>query len=122
MLFGLPPGTPLERVAEAWHRAGCERLLITGGDAEQPEAVNHWCVAGRAPEAIAWPRLPGGFRGAGCTLASNIAARLALGEPPERAQRLAQADTHRALGAAYRAGRGRRIPARLASHAPPPAG
>jgi len=93
---------------------GCASLLITGGDEPTPGWVhNQWHVAGREPRRWDWPRLPEGFHGSGCTLASAIAARLALGDALEPALDHAQRWVHDALSRAYAIGQGRRIPNRL---------
>jgi hydroxymethylpyrimidine/phosphomethylpyrimidine kinase len=51
-------------------------------------------------------RLPHEGRGTGCTLASAIAAELALGHTPRQAIRRASAYVHRALKNGYRPGGG----------------
>ena len=66
-----------------------------------------------------WPRLTGSYHGSGCTLASAIAARLALGEPLEEAVARGQAFTQAALEAAIEPGRGQRIPWRWVAGYPP---
>lgn len=92
---------------------GARHVLITGGDEPGDVVVNRWFEPGRAPRRFAWPRLPGVFHGAGCTLAAAIAALLARGLPPAQAVEDAQAYTQRALGRAMMTGRGRPIPGRL---------
>ena len=95
---------------------GCANVLITGGDEPGDAVVNHWYgVKGTTglSRAFAWPRLPGNFHGAGCTLASAIAALLARGETIEQALADAQAYTQRTLKAAFAPGAGRKIPRRI---------
>jgi hydroxymethylpyrimidine/phosphomethylpyrimidine kinase len=92
--------------------AGARHVLITGGDEPGDPVVNHWFAQGRAPRRYAWPRVPGRFHGAGCTLAAAIAARLADGRSATAAVEDAQAFTHRSLGRAFAPGRGRAIPGR----------
>lgn len=97
--------------ARALGEAGCPHLLVTGGHADGPEVVNRW----HGPQGVRewrWPRLPGAFHGSGCTLASAIAARLALGEPMEEALDKAQRYCHAALAQSYAIGPGQRIPNR----------
>jgi hydroxymethylpyrimidine/phosphomethylpyrimidine kinase len=91
---------------------GCSHVLITGGDEPGDEVVNRWYSQGEKPRSFRWPRLAGPFHGAGCTLASAIAARLACGEPVGIALEQAQAHTQRWLAQAIRIGRGRKIPLR----------
>ncbi|MGH8515826.1 MAG: bifunctional hydroxymethylpyrimidine kinase/phosphomethylpyrimidine kinase, partial [Panacagrimonas sp.] len=74
--------------------------------------VNAWHRRDDVPRRYAWPRLPETFHGAGCTLASAIAARLVLGEPLEVALDAAQRWTQDSLTRAIAIGRGRRIPGR----------
>lgn len=93
--------------------------LITGGDDSEPTVVNRRFENGHLVARDEWPRLDGVFHGSGCTLASAIAARRALGE--DRAHALAQAQryTWQTLDAAFAAGRGQRIPGRIAIPAAP---
>lgn len=92
---------------------GCQRVLITGGDEAAPTVVNR-AYGGTPPVRVhEWPRLPETFHGAGCTLASAIAARLALGDPADEAIAAGQRWTQAALARAVAVGRGRRIPGRL---------
>lgn len=91
---------------------GCEQVLITGGDERTDAVENHWFHRNGEQTVFRWPRLPGGFHGAGCTLASALAARLALGEPVQQALMQAQRYVHDALQRALQTGRGRAIPGR----------
>ena len=107
--------TGCERLPDAADRLlklGVEHVLITGGDEPEAEAVDWHFQQGAEPRRHAWPRLPQSFHGAGCTLASAIAAQLARGEPVARAIELAQAYTHRALRQAQAVGGGRLLPGR----------
>ena len=61
----------------------------------------------------AWARLPFGYHGSGCTLASAIAALLANGLELPEAVREAQDYTWHALEKAYRPGMGQHLPDRL---------
>ncbi|MFA5941300.1 MAG: hydroxymethylpyrimidine/phosphomethylpyrimidine kinase [Sinimarinibacterium sp.] len=94
-------------------RRGCRNLLITGGDEPTADVVNGWYRPDAPPQLYRWPRLPGGFHGAGCTLAAALAARLALGEDMATALQQAQAYVHGCLERALSIGHGRRIPNRL---------
>lgn len=91
---------------------GCAHVLITGGDEPGDEVVNHWYSSEPEPRSFRWPRLSGPYHGAGCTLASAIAARLACGGSVASALEQAQTDTHRWLAHAVRIGQGRKIPLR----------
>jgi hydroxymethylpyrimidine/phosphomethylpyrimidine kinase len=87
-------------------------VLVTGGHGEGDEVVNRWTGAGDG-RAWRWPRLPGAFHGSGCTLASAIAARLALGEAMAAALEDAQRYCHQALATSYMIAPGQRIPRRI---------
>ncbi|MNW03423.1 bifunctional hydroxy-methylpyrimidine kinase/ hydroxy-phosphomethylpyrimidine kinase [compost metagenome] len=58
-------------------------------------------------------RLPGSYHGSGCTLASTLAGRLALGEELTSAVRSALDYTWRTLRDAEQPGRGQYVPRRL---------
>lgn len=109
----LAPATTLAASARALLAHGCANVLVTGGDEPDPTVRNRWYRAGdAAPVEYSWPRLPETFHGAGCTLASAIAARLAAGDPLDRALQTAQHWTQQTLAAAITVGGGRRIPFR----------
>jgi hydroxymethylpyrimidine/phosphomethylpyrimidine kinase len=97
--------------AQALGGSNCEHVLVTGGHAHGDTVVNRWHSANGVRE-WAWPRLPGQFHGSGCTLASAIAGRLALGEPMAEALENAQRYCHAALGQSYAIAPGQRIPQR----------
>jgi hydroxymethylpyrimidine/phosphomethylpyrimidine kinase len=97
--------------------AGARHVLITGGDEVDggpgEAVVNRWHRHDGTKRAFSWPRLPGPFHGAGCTLAAAIATLLARGLPVGTALADAQAYVHAALGRAFAVGRGRPIPGRI---------
>jgi hydroxymethylpyrimidine/phosphomethylpyrimidine kinase len=118
-LTSLAPLLPLATVlvpnlpeAMAISAPGCPHVLVTGGHAEGDEVINRW-VSKTGMREWRWPRLAGEFHGSGCTLASAIAARLALGEPVERALEQGQRYCHQALADAYAIAPGQRIPGRI---------
>ena len=92
---------------------GCQHVLVTGGHGEGDEVINRWFADGAVMHEWRWPRLPGAFHGSGCTLASAIAARLALGQPLAEALALAQSYCHAALAVAYAIAPGQLIPQRF---------
>ncbi|HUS24989.1 MAG TPA: hydroxymethylpyrimidine/phosphomethylpyrimidine kinase [Candidatus Binatia bacterium] len=108
-----PAAADLDTAGAALVAAGARHVLITGGDEPGDAVVNRWYRAGHGPRRYVWPRLAGGFHGAGCTLAAAIAARLAQGMEVAAALEDAQAFTQRALAAAVAIGGGRRIPRRI---------
>lgn len=103
--------TVLEQAASL-HARGCRHVLITGGHDGDTAVVNRWFGAEYEQDNWSWPRLPGGFHGSGCTLASAIAARLAQDEPMAQALAGAQAFCHQALATAYPIASGQLMPRR----------
>lgn len=113
--------------AQALRARGCRHVLITGGHGDGDEVVNRWFGPGAArgapgpdgaglplpgQRAWRWMRLAGEFHGSGCTLASAIAAQLALGLPTAVALEQAQHYVYAALRDAYTVAPGQRIPLR----------
>ena len=92
---------------------GCQHVLVTGGHGDGEEVLNRWFDAGGGAREWCWPRLPGAFHGSGCTLASAIAARLALGQALPAALDGAQAYCHAALAGAYAIAPGQLMPQRF---------
>lgn len=79
-LTGLPPDAPAEATAAALFAMGARAVLLKGGHAEGPEALDLLFTAtARIP--LSAPRSATGKRGTGCTLASAIACGLAQGLP-----------------------------------------
>ena len=107
--------TDLDRCGAELLAQGCRNVLITGGDEPGDVVVNHWYARERPVRRYAWPRLPARYHGAGCTLASAVAALLAAGLPLAQALEDAQAYAQRALAGARALGAGRLIPRRIAS-------
>jgi hydroxymethylpyrimidine/phosphomethylpyrimidine kinase len=91
----------------------CPNVLIKGGHGSGDEVINLWFTRERM-QAWRWPRLAWRFHGTGCTLASAIAALLALGRPMDEAIVAAQTYCHQALLASYAIAEGQRIPNRQA--------
>ena len=106
-------GGDLDACAAALLADGCQRVLITGGDERDAEVINRCYGHGTPTRSCQWPRLPETFHGAGCTLASAIAARLALGDTADDAIDAGQRWTQSALARAVAVGSGRRIPGRF---------
>lgn len=92
---------------------GCEYVLVTGTHEPGTDVANTLYDRGGAVRTDRWPRLPDSYHGSGCTLASAIAAGLALGRKVPEAVREAQAYTWQALAHGLRAGRGQLLPDRL---------
>jgi len=98
--------------AAAIGAVACPHVLVTGGHGDGDEVVNRWTGAHGTRE-WRWPRLPGDFHGSGCTLASSIAARLALGEPMAQALENAQRYCNQSLADSYVIAPGQRMPRRI---------
>jgi len=103
----------LEECAARLIDLGCEYVLITGSHEQTPQVINTLYGIEGVIQTLQWDRLPGSYHGSGCTLASAIAALLALGLGIEDAVKSAQEYTYEALRAGYRIGMGQHIPDRL---------
>ena len=99
--------------AAAMIALGCKYVLVTGTHEPGDDVVNVLHGAAGVMREDRWPRLHGSFHGSGCTLASAIAARLALGDELPQAVRRAQDYTWCALERGYRPGAGQQVPDRL---------
>jgi hydroxymethylpyrimidine/phosphomethylpyrimidine kinase len=103
------PGDCAQRLLEA----GCKWVLITGTHAPGDEVINRLYGRHGSHQEWSWPRLDGEFHGSGCTLASAVAARIALGMDMESAAAEAQKYTWKSLECARRTGRCQLTPNRL---------
>ena len=101
--------------AEALMKQGCQQVLIKGGHAEGDKVINRW-FNGVNSRSWNWPRLPGNFHGSGCTLASALAAQLALGRQMADALEIAQSYCQQALQHAYAIAPGQLVPDRTAAN------
>jgi hydroxymethylpyrimidine/phosphomethylpyrimidine kinase len=88
-------------------------LLITGGHGDEEEVVNRLYCRDGSQHSYSCARLPGSYHGSGCTLASALSGRLALGENMVSAVKTALDYTWRCLRDAEAPGRGQYIPRRL---------
>lgn len=111
ILADLPEGTA-DQCAEKLMKY-CQNLLITGGHEEGVEIINRLYTQQNETKVFTCPRLPGSYHGSGCTLASALSARLALGEKLASAVETALSYTWRALRDAEAPGYGQYIPRRL---------
>jgi hydroxymethylpyrimidine/phosphomethylpyrimidine kinase len=91
---------------------GCPNVLLTGTHENGDDVINRLY---RASGTISyrWPRLPESYHGSGCTLASAVAALLALGRDVETAASEAQDFTWQALSGGFRPGGGQWLPNRF---------
>jgi hydroxymethylpyrimidine/phosphomethylpyrimidine kinase len=99
--------------ADALLELGCRYVLVTGTHEAGAEVVN--TLHGREGKIREdrWRRLPGSYHGSGCTLASSIAACIALGRDVGDAVAEGQRYTWETLAAGFRPGKGQFIPERL---------
>ena len=91
----------------------CQNLLITGGHGDEQAIHNRLYCRDGSRHDFTCPRLPGSYHGSGCTLASALAGRLALGEALLSAVRSALDYTWRTLRDAEQPGKGQYVPRRL---------
>jgi len=103
------------RCARHLMELGARWVLITGTHDDTQEVTNRLYASDGAEKAWTWPRLPGEYHGSGCTLASAIAARLAIGWNMENAVAAAQDYTWTSLNQSLRTGLGQLTPNRLFS-------
>ncbi|RUR31107.1 bifunctional hydroxymethylpyrimidine kinase/phosphomethylpyrimidine kinase [Vreelandella nanhaiensis] len=95
---------------------GCQAVLVTATDEPVPgneQQVVHTLHSPDTTRQWQWPRLPEQFHGSGCTLASAIAARLAVGERLPTACEQAQHFTWESLSHGYQPPSGQCLPNRL---------
>lgn len=111
ILAELPEGSADECAAKLL--AHCEHLLITGGHGDEHEVHNRLYSRDGSQHTFTCVRLPGSYHGSGCTLASTLAGRLALGEELVSAVRTALDYTWRTLRDAEQPGHGQYVPRRL---------
>ncbi|AEK59527.1 MULTISPECIES: bifunctional hydroxymethylpyrimidine kinase/phosphomethylpyrimidine kinase [Acidithiobacillus] len=109
----------LEAAARRLLATGLAHLLISGGHGTDPRRIRsrHYRADG-VLSCVEQPRRPGQFHGTGCTLATAIAAGLALGRAPDEAIPTALAFTAAAVAAAYRVGAGQAFPDRCSALRP----
>lgn len=108
-------GASLEDCAARLVEMGCKHVLVTGTHEPGAQVLNTLYDARGKLREDRWPRLPGGYHGSGCTLASALAAFLARGLPVPEAAREAQAYTWKALQRGFAAGAGQSLPNRFHS-------
>ena len=111
ILAELPDGSADECAAKLLPL--CQNLLITGGHGTEQEVHNRLYCKDGSQHTFTCARLPGEYHGSGCTLASTLAGRLALGEELVSAVKTALDYTWRTLRDAEQPGQGQHVPRRL---------
>ena len=114
-LAGAAANASLDECAGRLLGHGAAYVLVTGTHEAGDEVVNTLYGPKGMRQAQSWPRLAGSYHGSGCTLASAIAAQLALGQPIMDAVVAAQEYTWRALQAGFRPANGQFLPVRFHS-------
>jgi len=92
---------------------GCEHVLLTGTHSDSEKVINRLYHNHREIDRYEWPRLPQSYHGSGCTLASTLAALMALGLDALSAAREAQSFTWQSLKYGHRLGMGQSFPDRF---------
>ncbi len=90
-----------------------EYILLTGTHGKTPDVVHTLFCNHRELESFHNERLPHKYHGSGCTLASSIAAQMALGQDVLGAVRQGLEYTHKTLQHANRVGMGQYHPNRF---------
>lgn len=98
-------GVSVQALGEALLERGCRAVLLKGGHGSGPEVFDRLFRPGSVL-SFPVPRRKLEGHGAGCTLASALATRLALGDELKEACAAALAYVQRALHAGYQPGRG----------------
>jgi len=111
LLAELPNGSADECAAKL--QPYCTNLLITGGHGDEHAIHNRLYQRDGQRHEFTCVRLPGSYHGSGCTLASALAGRLALGQDLVGAVKTALDYTWRTLRDAEQPGHGQYVPRRL---------
>ena len=104
---------PLDECARRLLSLGCDYVLVTGTHEADAEVVNTLYGTAGVVRADRWHRLPGSYHGSGCTLASALAAAIAVGFAVPEAARDAQEFTWQTLSNGFQPGRGQFLPDRF---------
>jgi hydroxymethylpyrimidine/phosphomethylpyrimidine kinase len=99
-LAGAGEGDSQEQLAGAVLALGPRAVVVTGGHSEQN--VDLFCDGGQAFTIEGERHIGGASHGSGCTHSSVLAARLALGDTPLEAARVARRIASEAVGAGLR--------------------
>jgi hydroxymethylpyrimidine/phosphomethylpyrimidine kinase len=93
----------IEDAVQVLFQYGARAVLIKGAHEHESHRIRHWLFTqqeserGKCIAQSIWRRIEGEFHGSGCTLASNIAARLAQGQTLIEAVPRAELWLHRTL-------------------------
>ncbi len=92
---------------------GCQYVLITGTHENTAQVNNVLFTANKHLRSDTWKRLPHHYHGSGCTLASAIAASIAVGQTVEKSVVTAQDYTWQTLDRGFKPGMGQFVPNRF---------
>lgn len=106
----------LDQAARTLLADGCQSVLVTGSHEHTENVINQLFLSNNETQQFQWPRLPHEYHGSGCTLASALAAQLALQTDLVDAIEQAQDYTWQTLKHAEKAGHGQWLPQRLHKH------
>jgi hydroxymethylpyrimidine/phosphomethylpyrimidine kinase len=112
----IPHFSTLSEQAIALLQHRCTDVLIKGGHGAEMDVQNaHFNLLENKIQqhAWSWQRLDGEFHGSGCTLASALAGRIAIGNSLQNALNSAQEYTQSSLQTAYAVADGQFIPNRI---------
>ncbi|AXI04525.1 bifunctional hydroxymethylpyrimidine kinase/phosphomethylpyrimidine kinase [Aquirhabdus parva] len=93
----------IDDAVQVLFKLGAHAILVKGAHEHEAHRIRHWLYLREAEgKAVCitqsvWPRINGEFHGSGCTLASNIAGRLAKGQSLQEAIARAELWLHRTL-------------------------
>lgn len=103
-------GDTLSACAQDILNEGCGNVLVTRVEESANNILNTlFSTIDEQPKEYVWERIPGQYRGAGCTLGASVAACLAQGLDPLSAVREGQAYTWQTLKNGLRLGMGKPI-------------
>jgi hydroxymethylpyrimidine/phosphomethylpyrimidine kinase len=108
-----PVEASLDQCARQLVAAGCGHVLLTGTHESTSRVMNVLYGRNGVIRRDEWDRLPGSYHGSGCTLASAVAASLALGLDVGAAVHAAQDYTWKTLAHSLRPGMGQHLPDRF---------
>ena len=116
-LSDLSDNADMQRCASRLQTLGAKSVLITGTHEAIDEAEISHRLLQQDKDETTWHcrRLPGEYHGSGCTLASAIAAHLAMGENVTKAVDIALDYSWQSLRHGFRTGRCQSLPDRLYS-------
>ena len=112
-LSGLSSNTGINQLGIALLGKGVDYVMLTGGHESEQKISNHLFHKNQNIKTTKWSRQAGEFHGTGCTLASAIAALMAMGYSIPDAIELAQTYVDKGIKQAHQFGKGQLFPERF---------